>query len=161
MQWRSTPREIGTHCCRIGGVVSLPRSVCVALNTVEGAVLDSRKLHGKILMIDCWASWCAPCMRKMPELKEIHRKWHPEGLEVIGLSFDQDGQAAKAAFKRHEIPWPLVLVPNDESDRQLWTGATRIISLPRILLIDQQGVLRFEPLLQNVWVNCEVFNQRV
>jgi len=114
------------------------------LTTLEGAVVDSETLRGKVVMIDCWASWCGPCMSKMPELKEIYRKWHPQGLELIGLSFDQDAKAAGAAFKRYEIPWPLVLVPTDQQERQLWTAATRIIRLPRILLLDQQGVLRFD-----------------
>jgi thiol-disulfide isomerase/thioredoxin len=112
-----------------------------ALTTAEGTVIEAAKLRGKVVLIDCWASWCGPCMKKMPELKKIYAAWHLKGLEILGLSFDQDPAAAKAAFKSHEIPWPLIIVPGDGETRQLWDEAARISSLPRILMIDQQGVL--------------------
>jgi len=114
------------------------------LTTVNGVVIDSRRLKGKVVLIDCWASWCGPCMKKMPELKEIYSKWHARGLEVVGLSFDTSGEAAKAAFASYEIPWPLVVVPSGEEIRQLWTETARITTLPRVLLVDQQGVLRLD-----------------
>jgi len=114
------------------------------LTTVNGVVIDSRRLRGKVVLIDCWASWCGPCMKKMPELKEIYSKWHARGLEVVGLSFDTSGEAAKAAFASYEIPWPLVVVPSGEEIRQLWTETARITTLPRVLLVDQQGVLRLD-----------------
>jgi len=141
--------ESAVHHAKEKGISILPlpevgRPYEFHLSAMDGSLFDSEKLRGKVVMIDCWASWCGPCMSKMPELKEIYRKWHPQGLEVIGLSFDQDAKAAGAAFKRYEIPWPLVLVPTNQEQRQLWTAATRIISLPRILLIDQEGVLRFD-----------------
>jgi len=111
------------------------------LTTTDGQVIDPRNSRGKVLLIDCWASWCGPCMKKMPELKEIYGKWHGRGLEVICLSFDQDVEAAKAAFEAHEIPWPMVFVPNDKDVRQLWIEAVRVPPIPRVLLIGQRGVL--------------------
>ena len=129
------------------GVLSLPQVGSpyeFTLTTVDGVVIDSRRLKGKVVLIDCWASWCGPCMKKMPELKEIYSKWHARGLEVVGLSFDMSGEAAKAAFASYKIPWPLVVLPSDEEIRQLWTEASRITTLPRVLLVDQQGVLRLD-----------------
>jgi thiol-disulfide isomerase/thioredoxin len=113
-----------------------------ALTTINGQVIDSRNLRGKVLLIDCWASWCGPCMKKTPELKELYDKWHGKGLEVICLSFDDDVEAAKAALEALEIPWPMVFVPKDEKVRQLWIEALRVPPIPRVLLIDQRGTLR-------------------
>ncbi len=113
-----------------------------ALTTADDKAIDSRTLRGKVVLIDCWASWCEPCLREMPDVKKVYEKWHAKGLEVIGLSFDEDPKAAAAAAKKHELPWPLVVVPASEEARELWNQAARIMSIPRLLLIDQQGVLR-------------------
>lgn len=113
-----------------------------SLTTTDGQVIDSRKLRGKVLLIDCWASWCGPCMTNIPELKEIYTQWHAKGLEVLCLSFDYDVEAAKTALESHKIPWPMVFVPSDKEVRQLWKEAVRLPPTPRILLIDQRGVLR-------------------
>ena len=114
------------------------------LTTTEGQIIDSRTLHGKVLLIDCWASWCGPCMRQMPELKKMYAKWHAQGLEIVCLSFDGDVGAARAAFELHEIPWPMVIVPDDKDVRHLWREAVRVPPIPRVFLIDRQGVLRFD-----------------
>jgi len=139
--------ELAVRQAREKGVEILPwpqvgRPYEFTLTTTDGQVIDSRKLRGNVLLIDGWASWCGPCMTKMPKLKRVYDKWHAKGLEVLCLSFDMDLEAAKAAFKSHEIPWPMVLVPDDEEVRQLWREAVRLPPIPRVLLIDQRGVLR-------------------
>ncbi len=77
----------------------------------------------------------------MPELKRQYERWRAAGLEVLGVSFDDDAEVAEATYARLEIPWELVVIPSDEDERRLWTEATRITTLPTILLIDQEGVL--------------------
>jgi thiol-disulfide isomerase/thioredoxin len=113
-----------------------------SVTTSDGKGITSRKLRRRVVLIDCWASWCGPCLRDMPEVKKVYERWHDKGLEVIGLSLDRDPKAAAAAAEKHEIAWPLVLVPPGEETRELWTQATRIESIPRLLVIDQKGVLR-------------------
>jgi thiol-disulfide isomerase/thioredoxin len=113
-----------------------------SLTTSDGKAVESRKLRGKIVLIDCWASWCAPCLREMPEVKKVYEKWHDKGLEVIGLSLDEDPKAAAATAKKYEISWPLVVVPPGEEARELWKQAVRIESIPRLLVVDRKGVLR-------------------
>jgi thiol-disulfide isomerase/thioredoxin len=115
-----------------------------ALTTTEGKVFDSRKLSGKVVVVDCWASWCVPCIAKMPEVKKMYEKWHEKGLDVVGLSLDEDPKAAAAAAKKLELPWPLVVVPAGEEARNLWTQASRIRRVPRLFVIDRKGVLRAE-----------------
>jgi thiol-disulfide isomerase/thioredoxin len=111
------------------------------LTATDGKVVDSKKLRGKIVLIDCWASWCGPCLREMPEVKKVYEKWHGKGLEVVGFSKDEDPEAAANAAKKYEIPWPQVVMPESEEARELWTQAARIGTIPRLLVIDQKGVL--------------------
>jgi thiol-disulfide isomerase/thioredoxin len=113
--------------------------------TAAGKRIDSRKLRGKVVVVDLWASWCAPCLKKMPELMELYGKWHDKGLEVIGISFDEDPEEAQAVIDRMELPWPsAILPPKDTAVGKLWSGRDQITYLPTVLIIDTQGILRFE-----------------
>lgn len=120
----------------------LDQPYAFALTAADGKRIESKELRGKVVLIDCWASWCGPCMAHVPLLKELYRKWHPEGLEIVGVSFDSSVQDAKAAYAAHEIPWSLVVVPDDDEVRQLWDEAARVPPIPRYLLIDRSGIVR-------------------
>ena len=113
----------------------------MSLTTVNGKVVDTHSLKGKVLLIDFWATWCGPCMKNMPELKRLYEQWHDRGLEVLGVSYDEDAEAAQAAYERFDIPWDLFVIPGGEVNRELWRDATTIETLPTVLLIDEEGTL--------------------
>lgn len=115
-----------------------------ALTTMDGRKIDSNDLRGKVVLIDCWATWCVPCMSKMPELKQLYEKHHKNGLEVVGVSLDYDINKAKNAITSKNLNWLHVYVPADEKTRELWSESAGIGSLPRLLLLDRQGILRAE-----------------
>jgi thiol-disulfide isomerase/thioredoxin len=134
---------------REAGVEVLPfpevgRAYDFTLTATDGKKVRGRDLRSKVVLIDCWATWCTPCVAKMPRLKEFYRRHHKEGLEVVGVCFDQDARKAEGAIKRLGLPWAQVLVPAGEKERELWSSASALESLPRLLLIDRDGVLRAE-----------------
>jgi RNA polymerase sigma factor (sigma-70 family) len=112
------------------------------LTSIEGKKIRSANLHGKVILIDCWETWCSPCVERLPELKSLYEQSHKDGLEIIGVSFDRNVATLKRAIDKHGLPWPHVLVPTDDATQNLWHEATGIDSVPRILLIDRQGILR-------------------
>lgn len=115
-----------------------------SLKAVDEKIIQSEDLKGKVVILDCWATWCAPCMRKMPELREAYSKWHGKEFEIIGINFDQDLDNARDAIQNGDLVWPQVYVPSDKGIRDLWFKASSIRTLPRLLLIDREGNLRLD-----------------
>jgi RNA polymerase sigma factor (sigma-70 family) len=113
-----------------------------SLTTVDGTKIRAADFRGKVLIIDCWATWCAPCMRLQPELSTLYQKRRHDGLEVIGVNFDSQVETMAQACQRLSLPWPQVMVPLDEKKRRLWEKAGGIQAIPRLLVIDRDGVLR-------------------
>jgi thiol-disulfide isomerase/thioredoxin len=99
---------------------------------------------GKAVLVNIWATWCAPCVEEFPELLEIRRAWKDRGLEVMLVSADFDSQYDKlkdflAAHKvdfvtYHKTGKDMAFINSFETEE--WTGA-----LPVTLLYDDAGKL--------------------
>lgn len=82
--------------------------------TLEGNEFDSKKLRGKYMLLDFWGSWCMPCRKSHPHLKELYNKYHKKGIEFVGISreFYQDERGRnpwKRAVKEDGLTWPQLL----------------------------------------------------
>ena len=93
--------------------------------------------HGNYVLVDFWASWCAPCRAEMPEVKKLYDKYHAKGFDIVGLSFDKKKGDWTAAIARLGLPW------HHLSDLKGWESiAARtygIDSIPATLLIGPDG----------------------
>ena len=107
----------------------------------------------KYTLIDFWASWCGPCRAEMPTVVKAYSDFHSKGLEVVGVSLDNNKDAWVKAIGQLKMPWPQM------SDLKGWecAGAQlyNVRSIPENLLIDQQGKiiakdLRGDDLLQKL-----------
>ncbi|MBR1667063.1 MAG: AhpC/TSA family protein [Bacteroidaceae bacterium] len=89
------------------------------------------------VLVDFWASWCGPCRAEMPNVVEAYTKYHDKGLEVIGVSFDNDKDAWVKAIEKLQMPWPQM------SDLKGWESAAaaayNIQAIPANVLIDKEG----------------------
>ena len=72
------------------------------------------------------------------------------GFEVVGLNHDWTLEEAKRTIAQQELPWPNVLAPTDKDQRELWLIASGTGALPRLLLIDRDGILRADILPQEL-----------
>jgi len=144
---RQLAARLAIQRAKATGVEILPRPEVgepydFTLTSIEGKTIRSRDLKGKVVVIDCWATWCSPCMAKMPKLKALYERHHAEGLEVLGVCFDHDAKTAREAMERSGITWTQVLVPDTEEVRDLWRDGAGIGPLPRILILDRRGMLQ-------------------
>lgn len=113
------------------------------LPTVDGGLVRSSDLLGKVVIVDAWALWCMPCMQKMPKLREVHERYRDKGLEIIGISFDRTKEDALGAIEEHGLDWTQVWAHDVAPDnRELWETISDISSLPRFLVIGRDGVLK-------------------
>ena len=77
--------------------------VCASYSAVaESATqFELQKYEGQVVVLDFWASWCAPCRRSFPWLNAMHEKYSSQGLVVIGVNVDNDPAAAAAFLKEY------------------------------------------------------------
>ncbi len=88
-------------------------------------------------LIDFWASWCGPCLREMPYLREAYAKFHGQGFEIFGVSLDADGEAWRKATVDHDMTWLHVNSIEDGDDSA--AAAYGVRSIPASWLVDGEG----------------------
>ena len=79
------------------------------LKTPDGKTIQlSQFSKGKIVVLDFWASWCPDCCKDAPEVVRLYEKYHPKGVEFIGISMDTNVEAWKKAIAKLAIKYPQV-----------------------------------------------------
>ncbi|MGY1840554.1 MULTISPECIES: TlpA family protein disulfide reductase [unclassified Modestobacter] len=63
--------------------------------TLDGGHVDLADLRGSVVLVNVWASWCAPCREEMPLLDQVAREWEPQGLRIVGIDVNDDDDAAR------------------------------------------------------------------
>lgn len=79
---------------------------------LEGDLPD---LKGRILLVDFWASWCAPCRKSFPVMKELHDKFNARGLRIVAISVDEKKLDMDGFLKKNPAPFTIVRDPNGKA----------------------------------------------
>jgi thiol-disulfide isomerase/thioredoxin len=88
-----------------------------------------------VVLLDFWATWCAPCKKAMPEIEELHREYGPRGLTVVGISIDEDAEAVEKYLRKKPVSYPVALDSKEDPAWYLYSVA----AIPAMVLLDREG----------------------
>lgn len=101
---------------------------------LSGRLIHMRRLRGQVVLLNFWATWCAPCLNEMPAFDAWRRQFGAQGLAVIGISMDDDAAAARRMAERLKIEYPVAM-----GDARLAESYGRVLGLPKTFLIGRDG----------------------
>ena len=107
--------------------------------TLDGAAFSVTAMKGKVVIVNFWASWCAPCRAEMPALDRYYKAHHADGLNMIAISVDTSGKTKTVAQMALAYHFPIALL-----DDVTLPSAYRLAQIPVTLVFDRSGVLRFD-----------------
>jgi peroxiredoxin len=106
---------------------------------IDGKPVKLADYKGKYVMLDFWASWCAPCRQENPNVVKQYAKFHSKGFNIVGISLDETKEAWQQAIDADNLTW------QHGSDLKRFEGPTevlyRIEAIPSNFIIDPQGVI--------------------
>jgi len=129
----------------VAGILSGPASLYAAprsgqaapnfkVSTTSGQQVSLENYRGHVLVLDFFATWCQPCRASIPHLVEMNRKYGKQGLQVLGMSADEDGEKdVKAYADKNRITYPVALA----GESTLADFGVR--SVPVMFVIDKKG----------------------
>ena len=107
------------------------------LPVLGGGEASLSALKGKVVVVNFWATWCPPCLVEMPVLNELYETYKDQGVEVLGLSLDEEGLSITQPFvEKLEVTYPIV-----ESDRATYQAYGNVLTIPHTFVVDRAGIV--------------------
>jgi peroxiredoxin len=104
----------------------------------SGDTVSLEQLHGKVVMLNFWASWCGPCRTEMPLLEQMHKRYSSLGFTLLGVNVEANTADAERWLKDTPVSFP-VLFDRDSKVSKLYN----VSAMPSTVFIDRKGNIRY------------------
>ena len=107
----------------------------------QGKSQSLSQWRGQVLVLNFWASWCAPCREEMPDFVELRKKYHPKGVEFVGIAIDNSANVAQY-LQQQAVNYPILIGEGAAHSlaRQLGNPSG---ALPYTIVLDRDGSILF------------------
>lgn len=111
-----------------------------AAATLEGDTVSLESLKGQVVLLNLWATWCAPCRAETPYLQSVYEEHRDRDFVIVGISMDTGDAAADVAMfvEEYDVGYTILHDP-----RMAGMELYQVLGLPATFLIDREGVLRW------------------
>lgn len=126
----------------------------LALERLDGSSEAMKTYAGKIVVLNLWATWCAPCKIEMPDLEALKNKVNSEKIAVIGLSIDKDASKAQAYLSEAQITFAEYIDPGQKQTRKLF----KVQGLPTTLIFNAKGTIAHQVVGVREWKSDKIID---
>ena len=119
---------------RAGSPAESPLAPDFSITDLSGQTLQLSRYRGKVVLLNFWATWCAPCRSEIPRFVDLQNKYDGQGLRIIGISLDDDRKSVHTFYQQLRMNYPVAV--GDATLAERYGG---ILGLPVSFLIGRDG----------------------
>ena len=109
---------------------------------LQGRTVTSASLTGRVVVLNFWATWCAPCRREIPLLDQMHARYEASGATVVGIAVGESAETVTEFLRKFEIGYPVWVDAPDEPVSATILQRFGVVGFPTTFFIDREGVIR-------------------
>jgi len=128
---RSFTSSRSSHALATGSHAVAPE---FSLQDLDGKPLDLQSYRGKVVLLDFWATWCAPCRTEIPHFVKLQSQYSDQGLQIIGISMDDGAKPVRQFYQEFKMNYPVAV--GNEQVAEAYGG---VLGLPVTFLIGRDG----------------------
>ncbi len=127
-----------------------PKAGGFNLEGIDGKKISLENYKGKFVLLNFWATWCAPCRKEMPAMSNLHNEFGGEGLEVVGVHVGPSLAGVKKFLEAVPVSFTILM------DKDMSLASWGVQGLPTTFLINPEGKLVYQAVGERVWDSPEM-----